>query len=54
VRDQRLVSTGHAAQVLLILHFLDYRGSYRDLRVLQSAASTTVPVPWVASKVQTP
>ena len=39
--------------VLLILHSLDYRGSCRDLRVMQGAASTTVPVPWVASKVQT-
>ena len=39
---------------LLILHSLDYRGTCRDLRVMQGAASTTAPVPWVASTVPDP
>jgi hypothetical protein len=32
--------------VLLILHSIGYKNSYRDLRVLQQMTSTTVPVPW--------
>ena len=40
--------------VLLILHSLDYQGPYRDLRALQGTASTTVPVPWAAPKIQAP
>jgi hypothetical protein len=32
--------------VLLILHSISYKHSYRDLRVLEQMTSTTVPVPW--------
>jgi len=32
--------------VLLILHSIGYKNSYRDLRVLEQMTSTTVPVPW--------
>jgi hypothetical protein len=38
--------------VLLILHSLGYQSSYRDLRMQQGMASTTVPVPWATSEIQ--
>lgn len=37
--------TGHYL-TLLILHSLDYRGSYRDLRRTAGWASETTKVPW--------
>lgn len=39
---------------LLILHSLDYKGSCRDLRVMQGMASATAPVPWTTPASQTP
>jgi hypothetical protein len=38
--------TGHYL-ALLILHSLDYRGSYRDLRRTTGWAGETTPVPWM-------